>query len=163
SAEEGPPQRVGEEIVEEEVDLTPDAHVFTRPLIDGHDCLDAQLEVRASPDDARIHGAGGFAREAAGERVVDGDLDQGNKPIQNLWNTDMPNERLEVGETVHDGKAPVEDVGVLLDLDVEIAVVIRHEPLVAAPARKHAFDDAGDGSGLEPPERVGQVAHTLAE
>src|SRR5262249_39763990 len=115
------------------------------------------------PDDAGVHSAGGLPREAAVERVVDVDLDEGDEPIEDLRDADVAHERLEVGETVHDGETPVEDVGVFLDLHLEIAVVIRHEPLVPAPARKHALEDAGDGSGPEPPKRFGQVAHALAE
>ncbi len=57
----------------------------------------------------------------------------------------------------------MEDVGVLLDLDVEVAVVVEGEGLVAAPGRQHAFDEAGDGERLHPRQLIGQVAQSLAE
>src|SRR4030095_4476185 len=148
-AKERPSQRVREEIIEEEVDLAADAHVLACPLVHRHDCFEPELEIFTRPDDTGVHRARRLPREPAIERVTDVDLHERDEPVDDHGQPHVPNERLKIGQAVHDGKAPLEDIGVLLDLHLEIAVVVDGELLVVVAAREHNLDDARDGKGAE--------------
>src|SRR3954469_25508119 len=88
-------ERLGKEVVEEEVQLGQPTDSVAACMVDRNDCLKRQLDVLTCPDDPGVYRAGRAARSAI-EGRRHREFDNRDHPVERRTQADVLHERLKV-------------------------------------------------------------------
>src|SRR6185369_8479373 len=113
--EDRPSDTGRKDVVQEEVQLGLDADAMAAAVVDWNDRFHSDLNEAAGPDHTGIHRSGHASIVDAVERLLHGDLHQGNHPVEGRGQAHVLDKRLEVRKAVLDRKAQLKDIGMLFD------------------------------------------------
>src|SRR5262250_761403 len=114
-AEERPADALGKHVVEIEVELRDPAHAPAAAIVDRDLGLERELRVTARPDEPwidRARRAAGAAIQARRKR----DLHDRDHAVEGLLEAHVLHERLQIDEAVLEREAPLQEVGMPLDV-----------------------------------------------
>src|SRR5215470_6214623 len=106
--EQGAPQAVGEQVVNEEMHQEEDADVFPAARVDRDGGFRTELDVFPEPDDPRVNRPGRLTAAAAVKTGFHWKFDQGDHAIEGPPKPDIFDEGLQILQVVLQGESPAE-------------------------------------------------------
>src|SRR5712691_2350145 len=135
--EQGAPQAVGEQVVNEEMHQAKDADVFPASRADRDSGFHTELEVFPEPDEPRVDRPGRLTAAAAVKTGIQRKFDQGDHTIEGRTKPYIFDEGLQILQVVLQGDPPAEGDWVTLDL-------LRDLPTEGIHLRGHRLPAGGD-------------------
>src|SRR5262245_57759617 len=167
AGEDRPADRRREDVVEIEVQLADHADAAAAGAVDRYDRLDAELEVLAGPQDARIDGTGRAEPrvECIANRCLELGFYDGDQAVDEVWQPQVDDVRLEIRHAVLHGAAVDEKLRTAFDVErllAGIRIDLAGDEL-GRTARYRIADLAGQREWSRPAHRIWEIAQALAD